>query len=341
MIKLLTIWSTTVLMIALSALIMNHSFVNSSNGSDVGAFSDMMNKELNNDDLNKDRSASEHANDEFNNQSNHGKQLSSLKGDKGDKEDAYNRIMDLFSEENDTPDLDMRSLSLDNGFRKLNEEIANIYREELSNLRKNPDDVFVDKSKTGALEQNSDPMFYNWFAFGLTTRKIVLGLTHSLSVKFIEHSDIALTPKCMLSMLIALDEMKRQRLWVIKMLDTTGKPEFHNILDGSMISLGGYDQCLAIESPKLLKGQPGKIYGKYCLVKYDVPLPVRPKNIDIRTRLFNYTNTKLEGTAIDDFGSFAHALYDHKPRLGFCVPSQCTKSDLQLLLNICKFFFSF
>lgn len=258
---------------------------------------------------------------------------------KFDREDIANRLFDLFNEDSEskTELLDEQSLNLANGFEKFNEEVVKIYREELANLRLHPNDVYRDKNtKLSALEQNSDEIFYKWFAFSLTTKKIVNSLTYSLSSKFIEHSELNLSPKCMLSMLISLEELKQQKLWVVKMLDTTGKPEFHNILDGSIISLGGYDQCLAIESPKLLRSKPGTIHGKYCLVKYDIPLPARPKHIDIRTRLFNYTNTEMEGTAIEDFSSFAHALYEQKPRVGFCIPSLCDEKDLQLMLDICE-----
>ena len=258
---------------------------------------------------------------------------------KFDRDDITNRLFELFNEDPDskTEILDEKSLNLANGFEKFNEEVVKIYREELQNLRLHPNDVYRDKhTKLSALEQNGDEIFYKWFAFSLTTKKIVNSLAFSLSSKFIEHSELNLSPKCMLSMLISLEELKQQKLWVVKMLDTTGKPEFHNVLDGSIVSLGGYDQCLAIESPKLLRSKPGKIYGKYCLVKYDIPLPARPKHIDIRTRLFNYTNTEMEGTAIEDFSSFAHALYEQKPRLGFCIPSLCHEKDLQLMLDICE-----
>ena len=259
---------------------------------------------------------------------------------KSDREDIASRLFELFNEDGDskTELLDEKSVNLANGFEKFNEEVVKIYRDELTNLRAHPNDVYVDKlTKLSALEQNSDEIFYKWFAFSLTTKKIVNSLAYSLSSKFIEHSELNLSPKCMLSMLVSLEELKQQKLWVVKMLDTTGKPEFHNILDGSIISLGGYDQCLAIESPKLLKSKPGKIYGKYCLVKYDIPLPARPKRIDVKTRLFNYTNTEMEGTAIEDFSSFAHALYEQKPRTGFCIPSLCQERDLQLIMDTCEF----
>ena len=259
---------------------------------------------------------------------------------KFDQEDIASRLFDLFSEDNDskTEMLDEKSLNLATGFEKFTEEVVKIYRDELKNLNDHPNDVYRDKhTKLSALDQNHDEIFYKWFAFSLTMKKIVNSLTFSLSSKFIEHSELNLSPKCMLSMLISLEELKQQKLWVVKMLDTTGKPEFHNILDGSIISLGGYDQCLAIESPRLLRSEPGKIYGKYCLVKYDIPLPARPKHIDIKTRLFNYTNTEMEGTAIEDFSSFAHALYEQKPRVGFCIPSLCHEKDLQLMLDTCVF----
>jgi len=313
-----------------------------SNNSDLNEFSDLMHKEL--DAGTFDHDLMDDQKDVDNHKEEENKEIENNPPDKSkdeeeDKNDAYNRIVDLLNEESDNQNLDDKSINLSDSFDNFNAEIVKIYREELSNLRKNPEDVFKNKKKMEslnitALEQNSDPIFYNWFAFSLTINKIIFSLTHSMQGKFMEHADLALTPKCMLSMLVALDEMKEQKLWVIKMIDTTGKPEFHNILDGSIISLGGYDQCLAIESPKILRGNPGKIYGKYCLVKYDIPLPKRPTNIGIKTQLFNYTNTRMEGTAVEDFASFSHALYEHKPRIGFCIPSQCTEGDLQLLLNL-------
>lgn len=219
-----------------------------------------------------------------------------------ERDDIANRLYDIFSEESGTEILDEKSIGLSNSFDNFNEEIVKIYRAELDHLKENPNDVYREKKPgQNALAQNSDPIFYNWFAFSLTTKKIIMSLTHSLSSKFLEYSDISLSPKCMLAMLITLDELKQQRRWAFKMLDASGKPFLSSILEGSIISLGGYDQCLAIQSPKLLKSNPGKIHGKYCLVKYDIPLPKRPENIGIRYQLFNYTDTKMEGKIIDTF----------------------------------------
>ncbi|RWS31087.1 Nose resistant to fluoxetine protein 6-like protein [Leptotrombidium deliense] len=122
---------------------------------------------------------------------------------------------------------------------------------------------------------------------------------------------------------------------LINMIDATASPLSHGLLSGTITNFGSFDQCLAVKSPtdEVTKQ---KIAGKYCVVKYALPLPPRPDKLTMQTQVFNFKGTEWEGTFIETFTKFAQVFYERFGRFGVCVPSTCTKRDIQQMLDFGK-----
>ncbi|CAG2183039.1 unnamed protein product, partial [Oppiella nova] len=101
-------------------------------------------------------------------------------------------------------------------------------------------------------------------------------------------------------------------------------------LDGTITNLGAYDQCLSIESDSNLAVP---FIGQYCVVKYQIALPPKPKRMTLRTPVFNFTGTPVSGTFLEEFSLSAHAFYERYGRTGICIPSLCSKNDFHSFLK--------
>ena len=135
---------------------------------------------------------------------------------------------------------------------------------------------------------------------------------------------------CLVTLTGILPAAKDGSSWFYRMLDASGRPFPAGTTDGSITDLGSYDQCLAIRNSDL--------QGQYCLLRWSPPLPpVRQRDLsrllNLQTRVLNFTGTELEGTFIDDIAGYIHALYDRHGRFGICTPSNCSKEDLQQLVE--------
>ena len=81
------------------------------------------------------------------------------------------------------------------------------------------------------------------------------------------------------------------------MFDSSGRPFAAGSLDGTITSLGAYDQCLSIEKEvDVLDDNSIGFIGQYCILKYKLALPKKPKHLTLRSEIFNFTNTPVHGT---------------------------------------------
>lgn len=93
-------------------------------------------------------------------------------------------------------------------------------------------------------------------------------------------------------------------------MDATGRPFSAGLMDGTITDFGSFDQCIGLHIPLVFNSVGGvdkmnsaykpnemkQIRGQYCMVQYNVFLPPRPKHLNLQTRIFNFTNTPIEGT---------------------------------------------
>ncbi|GFT13897.1 nose resistant to fluoxetine protein 6, partial [Nephila pilipes] len=105
------------------------------------------------------------------------------------------------------------------------------------------------------------------------------------------------------------------------------------ILSGSMTFLGIYDQCLNTTVPHPKMKEKVLFRGQYCLTEIRSPLPRKSRRYNLYDQVDELRN--FSGTDVVKFLSTrAHFHYILPFRAGLCVPSGCTKNDLNQLLSI-------
>ncbi|XP_053202512.1 nose resistant to fluoxetine protein 6-like [Panonychus citri] len=187
-----------------------------------------------------------------------------------------------------------------------------------------------------------------WLAFHKVFGSIVDSLEKSIlgeAIDILPH--LTLSSPCLSTLYQLLSAMKQQKSWVFKMMDATGRPFSAGLMDGTITDFGSFDQCIGLHIPLVFNSVGGvdkmnsaykpnemkQIRGQYCMVQYNVFLPPRPKHLNLQTRIFNFTNTPIEGTFLEDISNLIHVCYERVGRVGICMPSSCSKDDLEQIID--------
>lgn len=88
-------------------------------------------------------------------------------------------------------------------------------------------------------------------------------------------------------------------LFGFSVIDASGRFFSTGFFTGTITDLGSFDQCLNIQAPDLVDNK--HILGQYCIAKYNMPLPPRPNHLTLKTKIFDFSNTSLDGTVSFDF----------------------------------------
>ncbi|RWS15040.1 Nose resistant to fluoxetine protein 6-like protein [Dinothrombium tinctorium] len=166
-----------------------------------------------------------------------------------------------------------------------------------------------------------------WIAYGNGIQILFSELLKQLlplALDFVYESNISAS--CSSSLLKTFVAIKEQKSWAIRMIDASGR-FVPGILDGTITSLGSFDECLQIKSAD----SEVSFVGKYCLITGQLPLPPKPSKYGFETRLLNLSESRSE--LIMDVGRYAQIFYDMVIRVGICVPSACSTHDVQIILN--------
>ncbi|XP_022237223.1 O-acyltransferase like protein-like [Limulus polyphemus] len=116
--------------------------------------------------------------------------------------------------------------------------------------------------------------------------------------------------------------------WAMKMIDSNGRLPA-GLLEGTLTSLGSYDQCLDIVSASK-ESNVSTFQGQYCTVLLRPPLPARsPKYSSIAVGVKALSNFSKPGEVFHDFSQNAQYFYSVAIRLGICVPSTCSRLEAQ------------
>uniref|UniRef100_T1KJ36 Nose resistant-to-fluoxetine protein N-terminal domain-containing protein n=1 Tax=Tetranychus urticae TaxID=32264 RepID=T1KJ36_TETUR len=161
---------------------------------------------------------------------------------------------------------------------------------------------------------------------------------------------LRLSRSCTITLFKALNAIKHQKSWIFKMIDATGRPFSAGLMDGTITDFGSFDQCIGLELPLKIKpsgsivevddsrvsfeqnlGQ--SIRGQYCMVTYNIYLPPRPEHLNLQSRIFNFTNTPIEGTFLEEIAELIHVCYERVGRVGVCIPSSCSKDDFEQIID--------
>lgn len=148
-------------------------------------------------------------------------------------------------------------------------------------------------------------------------------------------------------MLEWLINIKKLRVWAIKMLDATGKPTA-GILEGSLSMLGNYRECLSVRAPDIDETEETKEFkeyfrGQYCVLQLKPYLPQKPTfyslNSKIPSLLKNKTASRnkpwlsYERSVYDELSELALAFNFATIRADLCMPSLCSREDIQKLAS--------
>ena len=117
-----------------------------------------------------------------------------------------------------------------------------------------------------------------------------------------------LSPGCRQELLLIQSEIDRGSEWAFNFPDAGSKSP-SGILDGTLTSFGGYDQCLAIDSHDMV--------GKYCSIQL--------RHVSGRRGSF-----EIDDLLSRSVPSFTHVYLN----MGLCVPSACSPGDVKSLMKI-------
>ena len=136
------------------------------------------------------------------------------------------------------------------------------------------------------------------------------------------------------------------------MIAASGKG-LQNLLQGSYLNLGNYDQCLSIESikinsTKLLNNKTTELLnnktidyfnGQYCILEIIPKLSLLTSygsNNSLTQKDFLNPTLNVR-QKLDTLFKFTEQL---NSKIGFCLPSVCNHKDVTVLINSGKFFFN-
>ncbi|XP_018573256.1 uncharacterized protein LOC108912502 [Anoplophora glabripennis] len=129
--------------------------------------------------------------------------------------------------------------------------------------------------------------------------------------------------RCSSDLKVLLKDLIRRKLWVIEMLDASGKIN-SGFLKGNMYVVGNFDQCLSIHVEK----NDTVIDGQYCTV---ILQPSSRYSNDATVLLDTTVASDYLGIELGPHGK--EMIKMMKVTFGLCLPASCTIGNLQSLWN--------
>lgn len=128
------------------------------------------------------------------------------------------------------------------------------------------------------------------------------------------------------------------------MLDAIGKPS-SGILEGSLTMFGNYKQCLSVRAPdedEIEIAEEFREYfrGQYCVLKIKPYLPDKPTFYSLNSTINSLQRKSYkyyEKSAYDELAELAMAFNFVNIRLDLCVPSLCSRDDIQRVAEFRKY----
>ncbi|GFT86830.1 NRF domain-containing protein [Trichonephila clavipes] len=104
------------------------------------------------------------------------------------------------------------------------------------------------------------------------------------------------------------------------------------VLDGTLSDFGDYDQCLNIVKEDNRKRV--QFTGQYCVVEAAPLLPPMPHRVQFKTVVLDVSNFSQPDSVLSDLASNINMFYLMKLRLGLCMPSTCSVTDVQEIAKL-------
>ncbi|KAI7684941.1 hypothetical protein SSS_01179 [Sarcoptes scabiei] len=177
------------------------------------------------------------------------------------------------------------------------------------------------------LTENDTTILSNWKAYSRILSKINYVLFDMISEALMD-SDLvdSLSDGCVKSLTDFSIALVQQESWSYQIIDSNGFLS-SGLLKGSFANFGDFDECIGA-------GLDHKDHlARYCLINYHIDFETNQTNLFAQDLIFNTTGTILERTFFTELLRYAHFFKARQGRSGLCVPSACTKDDVQLLID--------
>ncbi|XP_022242186.1 nose resistant to fluoxetine protein 6-like [Limulus polyphemus] len=200
----------------------------------------------------------------------------------------------------------------------------------LSNLFTNNNTPFP--SLPTRLTSSTEDITRIWKDMNKEVRHLVNSLMKENLPTLIRYSyESQISSSCNSALLRLLFALRRLEPWAMELIDASGKlPD--GVMRGTLAAFGSYDNCLEIKETISLERKSDIITGKYCTVKIRPPLPKKPKvikngDIIIDPGIFS------EKSVTNILASRSFFFYFVWYRVGMCVPSACSREDVEGLVK--------
>lgn len=139
--------------------------------------------------------------------------------------------------------------------------------------------------------------------------------------------------------------MNQLKSWAMRMLDASGKP-IAGLLEGSLTMFGNYRECVKIRAPDddeiEFAGEFKEYFrGKYCIIQAKPWLPQKDRFYNLNAKLKTLQEEGeggeetawYEKTVFEELSEWLLAFNYVNMRVDLCVPSLCSREDLQKVVN--------
>lgn len=157
-------------------------------------------------------------------------------------------------------------------------------------------------------------------------------------------TDAKVSGACSGAILKWILNLRNLRSWAVKMLDATGKPAA-GLLEGSLTMFGNYHECLSVRAPdedeiELVDEFREYFRGQYCVLQVKPYLPAKKPFYSLNSTidgLLRKSYKYYENNVYDDLAELAMAFNFVNIRADLCVPSLCSRDDIQRVADYCKY----
>ncbi|XP_064456988.1 nose resistant to fluoxetine protein 6-like [Ornithodoros turicata] len=161
------------------------------------------------------------------------------------------------------------------------------------------------------------------------------GIVDTISKKMLpivirRSSELDVSEECKGALLKVFFGIRSLKRWAFQFLDAAGKPA-GGILTGTLTAFGSYDQCVAIKA-RDRPDEKVRFTGQYCTVKLRPPIPEKPSYYTLHDRVQLFINSS-HNTVTEEIAEKMHFFYFLVYRYGVCVPSTCSRDDVQMIAS--------
>ncbi|KAI1303195.1 Nose resistant to fluoxetine protein 6 [Halotydeus destructor] len=189
-----------------------------------------------------------------------------------------------------------------------------------------------------------DEVKVKWDKMEESTKNGIRSLLRSIFPQIVSmSSDAKVSGNCSAGILKWIISLRHVKGWAIKMLDAIGKPP-SGILEGSITMFGNHQQCLGIRAPddeddfdEDEDAGPPKFKeffrGQYCVLELKPWLPKKPHFYGFTERIASLQRKEGDDSVFSELSELAIFLHFVSFRLDLCLPSICSREDIQRVAN--------